>query len=177
MSEQFPCSAVSVQLAEHSNISIPCLFFTGEGKRDSYWILWGLTWACPTPVQLETSTVCFSCSEPIPLYPFTAVSFCILCEQSFWCRSDFTGFSLSLLVLKSTRCCHKQAKLRTLCPENICSNKPQLCVASQLNKEGACGYPENGTSPVTCSLGVFIEASGARSVGICKRKCVSKHQK
>lgn len=63
-------------------------------------------------------------------------------------------------MLKSTRCCDKQAKLRTFCPENICSNKPQLCVASQLNKEGACAYPENGTSPVTCNLGVFIEACG-----------------
>lgn len=67
-------------------------------------------------------------------------------------------------MLKSTRCCDKQAKLRTFCPENICCNKPQLCLASQLNKEGVCAYPENGTSPVTCCLGVFIEAYGTESV-------------
>lgn len=37
-------------------------------------------------------------------------------------------------------------------------------VASRLNTEGACGYPENASALVTCSLGVFIEACGARSV-------------
>lgn len=67
-------------------------------------------------------------------------------------------------MLKSTRCCDKQAKPRTFCPENICSNRSQLFVASQLNTEGACGYPKNASALVTCSLGVFIVACGASSV-------------
>lgn len=49
--EQFPsqCCVVLVQLAEHSDTSIPCLFLTGEGKRDSYWILWVLALREHTP--------------------------------------------------------------------------------------------------------------------------------
>lgn len=67
-------------------------------------------------------------------------------------------------MLKSARCFDKQATPRTFCPENISGNQSQLCVASQLNTEGACGYPENASALVTCSLRVFIEAPGARSV-------------
>lgn len=37
-------------------------------------------------------------------------------------------------------------------------------VASQLNTEGACGYPENASALVTCRLGVFMEVCGARSM-------------
>lgn len=37
-------------------------------------------------------------------------------------------------------------------------------VASQLKTGGVCGYPENASALVTCSLRVFLKACGARSV-------------